>query len=106
MDDIIYFTASDAVERVDLKIFFIPLVLLISWGKYLYFWELSLVGLTIQMAMLLYILLNNHLLKHLIKESVGIDSGGPSIFLSPYHSGLPIDSVVHDTMSSEACNAL
>ncbi len=39
-------------------------------------------------------------------DSLGFSTVGLSSFLSPYHSGLQIDSVSHEDMSSSNCDAL
>jgi len=98
VDDIIYFSASDSVERSFEAS-------LSTIGTVDFMGQVSLF-LGIEFSWIHH--QDGHLTVHLTQqsfaetliESMGLDDVGLSTFLSPYRSGLPIDSVPHESMTS------
>jgi hypothetical protein len=104
VDDIIYFSASDAVERKFEEG-------LSGIGTVDFMGQVSLF-LGIEFQWIKHE--DGHLTVHLTQqsfaenliESLGFDNLSPSMFLTPYRSGLPIDSVLHESMTTAERDAL
>jgi hypothetical protein len=98
VDDIIYFSASDITERKFES-------LLSTIGSVDFMGQVSLF-LGIEFSWIhhsddnLTVHLTQQSFAETLIESVGFTTVGQSFFLSPYRSGCPIDSVIHETMSS------
>jgi hypothetical protein len=104
VDDIIYFSASDAVERKFES-------LLSTLGSVDFMGQVSLF-LGIEFNWIHHP--DEHLSVHLTQqsfaenlvESLGFGSLDPSYYITPYRNGAPIDSVVHEQMSPSDRDAL
>jgi len=104
VDDIIYFSASDTVERIFEK-------KLSSIGSVDFMGQVSMF-LGIEFSWVhhpdgnLTVHLTQQSFSETLIESLGFEHVGTSTYLSPYRSGLPIDSILHETMDPTARDAL
>jgi hypothetical protein len=104
VDDIIYFSASDAVER-KFEEHLSEIGTVDFMGQVFFFLGIEFQWTHHEDGHLTVHLMQQSFAENLI-ESLGFDDLSTSMFITPYRSGLPIDSVIHESMPTTERDAL